>query len=701
MTTGAPPRPPRGPVDPGSTGPYTVAIVLPVLPFSEPGRERRRIEIGGGAVAVAGGALVLLALVAGTRTAALVVGGLLAVALVLAAALVPAVALVLLVVTEFANVSGVLIDNGLPGIATPLLGLGALSVLLATRSPQYRARFIGPPIAPAVLLAVYIVSVLPAAMVTVAPVLTGEKVSELVRDGVFLVVVLLLAQLSGRPWAIAAALVAPLVVISALSVVNQLFLQDPTAFFSFARISKASGELVTTPRYSGPMEDSNFWGRVLVLGLPFALALAQRAGAARRRLPAAFWAVSVLILLAGTYLTQSRGTLISAFVAAAIWVVAAGPRVRRQSLLLIPVIALVLLLPGIGDRIVNVSTAFDDQPAYAKDPSLVERAAAGEIAREIFAEHLILGTGPATFASEVDTYAARKPDRLIGVTTATHNLYLEIGSETGVVGLFGWAVLMGGVVLLAVRSLLRLAGVPPDGADGAPTRALAAAALAAVLGWSLASLFLHLALVRTLWIVLALIGLLHVMTRERRTTAAEQLASTVAARGLRTGLSVAATMAVAGGLVGGTILYNLSQQTYTGVARVTLTPAAGTFESYGLDIRSRRPVLPAYAAMIQGDQSRKVLKVDAEPATGLITFTGLGSTLDEAQRRVDAALAGAPRSLQRYGADKEYNLVTVTPPEVTVERMYPPLAIVLAGAAVMAELIFCLLVLRLMRQRTR
>lgn len=686
----------RGPI-----AQLTVTIAIPAgLPFAPPDRERRRVEIGGGVLLTAAGALVLIWLVAGVKTAALVVGGLIAVVVVLAAVASPLVALTLMVISEFSNISGVLKDNGLPGIATPLLVLGAISVLVAARSPEQRAKLASAPMAPVILLAVYIVSVVPAAILTTSAEETGVRMQELIRDGVFLIVVLLLAQLTRRPWAIAAMIVVPLIVIAALSVVNQLAFQDPDFAFRIARISKASGELVTTPRYSGPMEDSNFWGRVLILGLPLTLALAHRAGAARRKLPAAVWTVSVLLLLAAMYLTQSRGTLIAGFLAAGVWVVAAGPRVRRQSLLMIPVVALVMLLPGIGDRIVNVTTAFDDQPAYAKDPSLVQRAVAGQIARDIWVEHPIFGTGPATFASQVDNYAARKPDRLIGVTTAAHNLYLEILSETGVLGLFGWIVLIGGMLGISVRSILRLAAAPRDGPRGAPTRALAAAGFAALVGWSTASEFLHLALERTLWIVLALVALIYVMARERRPDAAEQAASAAAAVGLRRGTWSAAVLAVAGGAVGVVILYSLSQHLYTAVSTVTLTPAPGTFPSYTLDIRARRPVLPAYAAMIQADQSRSVLKVDAEPETGLITFTGTGATEDEAESRVQAALAAAPLSLHNYAADKEYTLLPVTPPLVTVERVYPPLAIVLAGAAVLVELIFGLAVLRLVRRRT-
>ena len=111
--------------------------------------------------------------------------------------------------------------------------------------------------------------------------------------------------------------------------------------------------------------------------------------------------------------------------------------------------------------------------------------------------------------------------------------------------------------------------------------------------------------------------------------------------------------------------------------------------------------MPAYAAMIQGEQSRSVLKVDAEPATGLVTFVGTGGSEQEAKARVNAAIAAAPAALRQYGADRQYDMVEVTPAEVEVERSYPQQAILLAGGAVVLELLFCLAVLRLARRQSR
>src|SRR3954452_11470658 len=160
-------------------GGRTLTIALPQLPFDGPAPQRRRIELGFGSLLIAVGTLVLLLVFFGVKTAALVVVGVIGLAVVLAAAAIPAVALALLIVDDFANVSQVLTEHGLPGIHTPLVGLGVVSVLVATRSPTYRARLGSVPLLPAGLVLFYSLSVIPSALQTTNPTATGKRIQEL------------------------------------------------------------------------------------------------------------------------------------------------------------------------------------------------------------------------------------------------------------------------------------------------------------------------------------------------------------------------------------------------------------------------------------------------------------------------------------------------------------------------------------------
>ncbi|MDQ3988420.1 MAG: O-antigen ligase family protein [Actinomycetota bacterium] len=622
----------------------------------------RPIDYGGlllGLAAVTG----VIAVLIGPEPALLVLGVIVGGVLLVTALLVPAVALTLLVVSQFSDASGVL---AVPEVHRATLGIGVLSALIALRRPEIRARLLRLPVAPVALFACYVLSLMPALWFAPTPAASAAAVDRLLKDGAVLVIVLVLGYLVNRPWWIAAAIVATLAVLAALTLVNQIALgASPSTFGGFATVSRQLGEDITTPRHAGPIGDANFWGRMLVLGLPFAVALVHRSVVAGRRLPPFGWGLATVAMLGGIYLTQSRGAFLAAGVGLVVWVLASGPGVRRQAVRLAPLALVGLLIPGVGNRLLNLASVFEGGPAYLVDPSLVERAAVQRVAAIVFTDRPLFGTGPGSFPLVVHDYSSRENDLLIGSVTAPHNLYLEIAAESGLVGLTGWLILVIGVMVLSVRSLIGLAGGNQDGRAGAPTRALAAAVLAAVVGWSLASLFLHLAQFRPVLIVFALAGLLRCTTSDRA-TGPEVTARARAMRGLRRGSVVAVIIVLAATTaVAASWWTALSEQRYTARAQVTVLPAPGTIEPYSLDVRSRLPVLPAYASMIDSAGPQEETFIEAEPARGLITITAHGSDPEETGARVNQLIADAPQALARFGADRGFRLVQVSPLEIT------------------------------------
>jgi O-antigen ligase len=655
--------------------------------------------VDAGVLVLALGALIgVLALTVGSQLVLLVLAVLAGGAVLVATLLRPAVALVLLVVSEFSN-AGVVLP--IPQYYSITLVLGVLSALLALRRPEMRDRLRNPPWMPVALLACYLGALLPSTWGTMTPAATSELMVFLVKDCLVLLVVLLLAPLVERPWWIAGSVVVTLAVISAMTVINQVALgAQPVAFGGFATISPALGEDITTPRHAGPLPDSNFWGRNLVLGLPFAYALMHRAAASGRRANQAGWGLATVTMLGGIYLTQSRGTFLAALVVSVVWVVASGPQVRRRALMLTPLLLLVLLVPGVGNRLVGLTTAFESAPAYTIDPSLVERSAAQEIAALILADRPLFGAGPGSFPEVVLDYATRTDGALIGNTSAPHNVYLEIGAESGLVGLAGWLAMMIGTVLLAVRSLIRLAGMPQDGLVRAPTRPLAASVVAGLVGWSLASLFLHLEFFRPLLIVFALAGLLYTSTRDLgdRQPAAAAEASAAAARGLRDGSIITVAAVLAAGTVMTQGLLTLGEPQYRVQARFTLLPAPDTYPTYSIDVRRRVPVLPAYAGMIQSAQRGTGVHVDAEPASGLITMTAHGVDRAATENRINRAIGSAAQAVHEFGGDRAYRLVQVSPVEATVEQTWSDIAITLTALAVLSEAIVIVFIVRYIRK---
>ncbi|MDN5859499.1 MAG: O-antigen ligase family protein, partial [Pseudonocardia sp.] len=614
----------------------------------------------------------------------LVIGAVVGLAVAAYAVWTPTVALTLLIAAEFCNVSGVL-EPRVSSVYVAFLALTIAATLAGLARPRYRERVRRNWWVPAALLVIYLVSVLPATILSQTPAATADYLEDWLKNLLMLTVALLLMQMSGRPWAFAAAAVIPMAVICVMMGLNEYVIGNEFTFGGFSTIASAAGADIAAARHAGPVPDANFWGRFLILGLPMALALTHRAWKAARRLTMVWWAGMAFLLMGGVYLTQSRGTLVAAGITVVVWIVAAGPQMRRLAVWLLPLALGALLVPGIGDRLLTISEAFG--PTYNADQSLVYRQNIQTVAIKIFELNPIFGTGPGTFATVMDGYAPLSNAGSTGDITATHNLYTEIGSETGIVGLFGWLVFVGGTILLAAHATLRMAGARPDGGrDGRPTRALAAAAVAGLIGWSLASAFLHMAFARSLLLVCAIAGLLYSMsaadTRLDRPFAIE--ATRRARRGLRFGIVASIATAIAAALVAGTLLTALSRTTWVATADMTLLPTPATYGGYALDLRRREGVLPTYAAVIEHGAAQPETAVTGFPIQGVLTVRAVGSSAEEAAARRDAMVAGAQGAIERAGIAAMYRVVpvTISAPESSLEITTTIIRIVLIATIV-------------------
>jgi O-antigen ligase len=554
------------------------------------------------------------------------------------------------------------------------------------------------------LIVTYVIALMPAVFYTQEVSETAEWFDDLLSNVLMFAIVLLLSLLVGRPWLIAATVVLTLATVGAMTIVNQLLLgAEPSSFLGFATVSPATGEMITTPRHAGPLTDANFWGRNLILGLPVSYALTHRSMAAGRHLPLLGWLLTSAVLLVSIYLTQSRGALIAAIFATVVWVVMSGPRVRRSALVATPVLGLLLLVPGVGNRLLGLDSILSDTPTYAMDSSLVGRAVVQEIAAVIFAENPLFGVGPDAFDSVVPEYTARAGNAVIGEATAPHNLYLEAAAETGLVGLVGLALLSGGIVAIGVGAVFRLSGARTDGRLGSPTRSLAAGATAAVLGWLAASAFLHMEYFQTLLIIFALVSSIDHCGAKAAGDSPDALADGYrrAIAGARRGLLAALVVCLVAVQCGVILLLAGGVPRFSTQVSLTLLPSSGTYIGYAMDVRSRVPVLPAYGAMIHSSISDKDLHIVAEPRKGILTMTGYGRSRADAEQLLESAVAGAPAALARYRADKQYELVVLTPPVSRVETTYPADAIAVTVLGGLLELAIIRVAFGYLRRRPK
>jgi O-antigen ligase len=596
----------------------------------------------------------------------------------------PVVAAVLMVVGELLNLSDVLSGFMPTPVFRLSLAFGVLAVLLGVRRCPDRLRLGRSLLVPMSLVTVFVLTQVVATVSSIDSAASVDTVRREVIDLTFALVLLVLMQLAGRPWVIAAAVVVPLAALSMLGVVNALVFHDAASFGGFDTVTTASGELITTARHAGPLDDSNFWGRHLVMALPLALALTVRACRVGRAGGMVGWAASVVALIAGVYLTQSRGTFLACAFAVTVWVLVSGRTFRRRALTILPLGLPVLLLPGVGDRLVAlVGDVTSASVTYGIDPSILGRQAAQEVAWAIFRDRPVLGSGPGTYAALVPDYAGSVTTAVLEPVLAAHNLYAQFAAESGALGLLGWLVMFFGLLTMVVVSVARLQQHRPQ------DRTLAAAVLAGLAGYAFASVFLHLAYLRSLGVMLALAASMLAVSGPPLAAAHGQLrARTV--RATAEGLS--------GVLVGLAVLWVLSPTEVRADQRVTALstlqdPGA---QAYALDIRSRQSFLPTLAQVMTTSIGPSG-SVVADPVRGLLTVSATASDEARARTSLGRALADGTSGLMASGAVPSYTLSKVGSTDVDTHRRVSLLA-VLAGLA--AGLVGAAAVSRLLRVRS-
>ena len=593
----------------------------------------------------------------------------------------PLLAVVAMIVVEVTNLSGVLEHHGKVPVFQASLLLGVLAIAFALRDPYIRGRINRWTGICAALLAIYLATQTIAVIGSVDMTASIASLRRMTLDCVFVMLVLVLLQLTQRPWVAAAAVVIPFAVLSLLTIVDQFVFNGTMTFGGFSTVTTASGVEITTLRYGGPLPDSNFWGRHLVMALPLAAALLTRALRSRQRVAVAGWVAAVTVLLAGIYLTQSRGTFLAAGAGILVWFVASDRSIRRRGLTLLPLTAVLFALPGVGNRLLG---ALDDvtkaQVSVNVDPSVLGRLAAQQEAWMMFQQRPYFGFGPGTFPGEVINFAGRVSLAVREPTNAPHNLYAELAAESGVTGLLGWALLvMGFLIMAGLGTVAR-----------SHERVLGAAVCAAIVAWLVASIGLHLAYFRTFGVLLAFAGAL-------------APAWPIPVQAVRRAVRAVAVWSVAGSVgLSAAWLYFVfnSAPAVTANQRVTLLPSGPVdgFYAYALDIRSRIELLPTFAVLLADPTSP--VELTADPVRGVAMFSVTARDAETARDKIQAAVAHAEAELHSSIGYQQYVLAPVGSMRVAQSRSHSPLVpVVAAGIAGASTVVVGLLLFQVIPSR--
>jgi O-antigen ligase len=282
--------------------------------------------------------------------------------------------------------------------------------------------------------------------------------------------------------------------LGALSLHQQLTGNFDSNYFGFAQVSNATLGTIDAgqPRLAGPVGEKNHYAQFMLMVIPLGVMLVLHE---RRR-----WARLALIVLigfvtAGMVLTFSRGAAVG--LVAIIIVMAALRYVSvRQLVAFGVVIALVLLaVPAYAQRLASLDVA-----DVSADRVIASRATENAAAALVFVDHPLVGVGPDQFPSYYQSYAKEVGLVIHAGERESHNLYLGLAAEIGMLGLLAFLGMVGVTLRDLLRATRRWKFTRPERA------ALAAGFLLSLVGFLVSSVFLQLSYARYFWMILALAG---------------------------------------------------------------------------------------------------------------------------------------------------------------------------------------------------
>jgi O-antigen ligase len=452
--------------------------------------------IFGAAAILAGGAIaILIDQLSGSATFLLL--GIAAMVVVICAFARPEWGLLALVFTLYANFSDVLFKyHHAPSIAKPFIGL--MVAVIFVRRFLYGERPSGW-MRPFLVLAAYGLVGAFSLLYAPSPAYTQTALSDYAKDMIVAMSVIMLLQRAKTLRRVIWVLLAAGILMATLSIYQQFTGTFDEIYWGLARSSASEIGADAERRVSGPIGDPNFYAQILIVLVPLALDRLWSEPNRWLRLCAA-WALSVASLT--ILFTYSRGGFLALIIALTLMWARRRPNLLT---LLITVAAAVVLMQFAPDNYVERIKTIPESlmvfsgDTYTTDDSIRGRTSENRAAWMMFMDHPLTGVGLNNYPVLYQNYS-----RLIGMDPrstmrAPHSFYLEIASQTGLLGLaaFGlvlWTVFGG---LEQARKKFIAVGLP-DYAS------MATAFSVGLTGYLTTAIFLHSAYPRFWWLLVGI-----------------------------------------------------------------------------------------------------------------------------------------------------------------------------------------------------
>ena len=439
-------------------------------------------------------------------------------------------ALVLLVAAVYLNLSNVLVRQGFPS----LLQLAAVPLLLAAFTSRPPATWLLLARQPLTwLLAGYALVLLGSTVYAQSTTLADERFSDTAKALLIYALIVLLASSQRRVRMAAWTMLMAGSLLAALGILRILEINVPGLSDGLARLELAHIHgTVFEPRITGPLGDANFFAQILLVLVPIGLFLAWETRARWARLTA--WG-SVALIVGATVLTYSRGGAVALALVLVMTLLAAGISWKRlaSGAAVLALLWTIAIPSGFAARLATVRQFLPGgAEVLHRDSSFEERLLLTGTAWQMFLDNPVLGVGGGNYSARFNEYSQRlgstSPDyHDESAPRYPHNLFLEVGAETGLLGLTVFVA----ALLAAFGALQRVRHSPSlTGLSG-----LARAVQIGIAGYLISSLFLHGDFQRYLWLLLGVAGAMEalVVTHRRvpRNNQGSDAASKIAANG--------------------------------------------------------------------------------------------------------------------------------------------------------------------------
>jgi O-antigen ligase len=226
------------------------------------------------------------------------------------------------------------------------------------------------------------------------------------------------------------------------------------------------------------------------------------------------------IITLGVILTFSRGAAVGLLL---LLVALAALRMVRWRYIALIALAFVLVLAAFpqyvqrATSILEVATLLDPDASRSQvGGAILSRTTEVLAAGLVMVDHPVIGVGPGMFPIFYEEYASQIGLRVLeGATRESHNLYLGIGAELGIVGLVIFLI----IGLLTFQMLFKARRLSLDRRPD--LERLTTPFGLALMTYYVTGMFLHLSFARFFWLMLAVASAAAIITIREMTTAEE------------------------------------------------------------------------------------------------------------------------------------------------------------------------------------